>query len=766
MERPSKKRNRQSSKKKRPEKALIAYVGTFPPRECGIATFTEDLVNALDELLLPTVGSKIFAMNASSVARYNYPKKVLFQISQDSEQEYAEAAAKINRLKSIAAVSIQHEFGIYGGEYGANLLKFLATVTKPIVVTMHTVLPSPDERMRSVVRSIGEHSQVIVTMTFQSKKILIEEYGLPEDSVVVIPHGIHHRPYVRSKHIKSVLGFSGRTVLSTFGLINKGKGIEYVIEALPEVVKKFPEVLYIIFGMTHPVVLRQEGETYRNFLIQRVFELGLTKHVRFYNQYFSLDKLLQFLEATDVYLSTSLNPAQAVSGTLSYALGAGRPVISTSFAQAKEDVTGDVGTLVEFQSREAYTHAIIDMLGDEERRIQLGKNAYFKTRRMTWSNVAIEYLRLFSRFSPALAKVSEQKGLPRIKLDHLERMTDGFGMVQFAKLAEPDLSSGYTLDDNARALIFVSEYLELLSRRKQAGAGSSQKKVLAELADIYLGFFEQMECPDGYFDNYATGARTKDEQFNLKDDLDDTNGRAVYALAVAACSGSMPKHAREKARQILERSLKQSISLSHLRALSFYVKGLARLCAAEMNFDGIDIRKLLENYCDRLVELYRQNSSEKWQWFEPQLTYSNATLPEALLLGYKATGCQEYFEVGRKTLDFLVQETFSEKIYIPVGQAGWYSKGGEKHIFDQQPEDVAAMVVALKTAYGMTRDRQYRTRMRQSFNWFLGDNVLYQVVYDQITGGCYDGVREQYINLNQGAESTVSYLLARLVFVD
>jgi len=441
------------------DKSWIVCLSTFPPRQCGIATFTADLTNAIDQMFGPSVRSKIVAMNLTEVSHFPYPNKVILQISQPCEEDYINVANKLNQLKEVKLVNIQHEFGIFGGEYGSYLLLLLKKLQKPIVTTLHTVLPAPDERMLNIVQAIMKYSKGIIVMTHSSKEILKKDYGLDPDRIQVIPHGIHNVPYRTSRHAKSIFGFSGKLILSTFGFLNPGKGVEYVIEALPPVVKKFPQVRFLIAGVTHPVVLEQEGEAYRNFLIKKVHQLGLSNCVSFFNTYFNINKLLQFLEATDIYLSPSLNPNQAVSGTLSYALGSGRPVISTAFAQAKQDITSEVGLLIDFKNPPAFTDAIIKLISDNELCLQMGKNAYFRTRHMTWENVAHSYIKYFSQFAPELTL--RQRKLPPIKLEHLAKLTDNFGIIQFAKLTEPDLLFGYTLDDNARALIVVALYYKL-----------------------------------------------------------------------------------------------------------------------------------------------------------------------------------------------------------------------------------------------------------------------------------------------------------------
>jgi len=732
------------------DKSWIVYLATFPPRQCGIATFTADLTNAIDQIFGPSVKSKIVAMNLTEVSRFPYPDKVILQISQPCEKDYVNAANKLNQIDEVKLVNIQHEFGIFGGKNGAHLLLFLEKLQKPVVTTLHTVLPSPDERMRNIVQTIMKYSKGIIVMTHSSKEILVRDYGLDSDRVQVIPHGIHNISYRTNKHAKSILGISHKLTLSTFGFLNPGKGIEYVIDALPPVVAKFPNVRFLVAGVTHPVVLEQEGENYRNFLIKKVYELGLNDYVSFYNTYLNLNDLLGFLEATDVYLSTSLNPNQTVSGTLSYALGSGRPVISTAFAQAKQDITNEVGILIDFKNPRAFTDAIIKLLGSDELRLRMGKNAYFRTRHMTWENVALSYLKYFSQFVPEL--IREQRKLPPIKLTHLAKLTDDFGIIQFANLTEPDLSSGYTLDDNARALIVATLHY------KKFRIHSSLK-----LASIYLNFLSGVAKPDGHFDNYINSNRAIDEQKNRQENLEDANARALYAIALVSTTKQIPKRLRRQAHFLFEQSFRKNIAFSSPRAIAFYIKALYCLLS---KWKEPKTLAALRHYCEQLVALYEKSHSPEWEWFEHYLTYSNAILPEALLLGYKITDERRYLEVAGETLNFLIKHTYKDSVYIPIGQSGWFPKEGTRQQFDQQPEDTTATVEVLNTMFQVTNRKHYKELANIAFNWFLGDNVLGQVVYDRTTGGSYDGVGEKSINLNQGAESTISYLLARLSFKD
>ncbi len=743
-----------------PRGGFVVHVGTFPPRECGIATFTQDLTDALDEFLAPAVRSKILALDEAEAPARRYPAKVIGRISQPREEDYAAAAERLNQDPRVALVSIQHEFGIFGGPDGAHLQIFVDRLTAPVVITFHTVLPDPSATMRAVVAALAARAAYVVVMTEASAATLAETCGVDRAKIRVVPHGIHPVTYVAPEAAKRGMKLSGKATLATFGLLGPGKGIEHVIDALPGVVAEFPDALYLVLGATHPVVLRRDGEAYRDSLAARAEALGVSGHVRFVNRYFPVPELLRYLKATDVYLSPSQNPNQAVSGTLSYALGAGRPVVSTAFVQAKEDITPDVGELVGFGSGDGFRGAILNLLRDPARRLALGKNAYFRTRRMTWPNVAIEYAKIFSLASPRLASARAHKKLPPVKLAHMLRLTTDFGIIQFAHLAEPELSSGYTLDDNARALQVAVGYMEATP-----APASAARRRLARAAETYLAFVGHCQNEDGGFDNYFREDRTRHDALNRGENLEDAAARGALGLAFAATSLALRPDLRALAAGHLERFWASPSSKPRSpRAKATHLKALASLVARGFETSATDLRAEIRRHCDDLVDLYERSRDPEWEWFEENLTYSNALLPEALLAGYEVLREPRHLEAARATLDFLIGKSFAGGVYVPIGQASWHRRGGERAIFDQQPEDAAAMALALRRAADVTGDSRYGELSREAFDWFLGGNVLNRVVYDRTTGGCHDGVRETQVNLNQGAESTLSYLLARLLF--
>lgn len=730
-------------------KKWIVYLSTFPPRECGIATFTEDLMTSFDEMYNPKEEAKIVAMNLDKTSHYSYDKKkVIFQISQPDEDSYVKAAKYLNSLDHVVLVNIQHEFGIFGGSYGSHLLAFLRELNKHVVITFHTVLPTPNPELQDMVFALNNHVCGIIVMTESSKNILIKDYSIDGDKITIIPHGIHPVPFTDTKKAKHDLGYSKNVTISTFGLLSKGKGIEYGIEAMASVVKKFPNAVYLIIGATHPIVLKNEGEKYRNTLVKKVHSLKLENNVFFYNRYLEVNELLHFLEATDIYLALPQDPNQAVSGTLSYALGSGKPVVSTSFAQAREDVTDEVGILVDFKDSNQIASALSSLIASPLKRNNMAKNAYFRTRGRTWRNVILSYMSEYIRVAPVLGGVD--KNIPRIKTSHIFELTNDFGIIQFAQLTTPDISSGYTTDDNSRALIAMVKYYEKFG-----------KKRVLPLIQTYLHFLGYVEQKDGGFHNYVDGNRKIPGNQHDEENLETTSARAMYALAKTAISNSLPDTIREMAIELFNKHSHIVEKITSLRSIAYLIKALV---IWNSTHPTQETKAIVESLGDRLVVMFENNSSPDWKWFEDILAYSNALIPDALIDAYNLTKKEKYLSVARQSLDFLIGYSFEDDVCVPVGQNGWLKRGQEKHRYDQQPEEVTILVFALKAMYRITGEEKYNKMRRNAFNWFLGNNTLHQVVYNQATGGCYDGIGENNINLNQGAESTVMYLLARLSF--
>ena len=740
---------------KSPKTPSILYVATFPPRECGIATFTQDLTNAIDKEFNPGIKSKILAVNDNGTSIYNYPRKVCLQINDTDMVDYLNRANEINRLPHIKIVNIQHEYGIFGGDWGNYLLPFLELLKKPVITTFHTVLPKPKDIVRKITAAIGEKSAGIVVMTHAAARLLEKEYGVKKHKITVIPHGVHHVPFPLKSRAKKKLLLSGRFVLSTFGMLNRDKGIEYAIEALPEVVREYPNLLYLVIGATHPVVRRQEGEVYRNKLRRLVHKLKLNENVKFYNKYVELSELIDYLKATDIYISPTLNPQQAVSGTISYALSCACPIIATANQYAKDTITPERGALVRFKNARDIRDALLNMLKDKKKREELKKNAYYYSRHMTWQNVALAYFKQYNQYAKIVPHRKDT--YPEINLDHIRTLTDRFGMIQFANHTKPDIHSGYCLDDNARALLTTA----ILCRRQSV-------KSVFRLIEIYFNYLKHSQKTNGKFYYFLNHNR-----FPIEGESEDSFGRAVWALGFIANNDKLPETNRAKAKSMLKKTFRYYPEMISLRAMSFIIIGLSYfpqgknepLSAADRKL-AEDAAAAIKKLADKLLRRYHKQlerpDAKDWFWFEDCLTYSNYKLPEALLSAYRVTGQKEYLKIAESSLAFLAPISFGHDYFSPIGQDGWFFRNGKRSYFDQQPEDTSSAVEALASAYRITGKKNYADKAKIAFEWFLGKNHLNQMVYDEATGGSYDGLGKYSINFNQGAESTISYLMARL----
>lgn len=724
------------------ENSFILYLATFPPRECGIATFTHDLSTAFDKRYNPATKSRIIAINEGQTSIYNYNSKVLGQITADNLEHYVSLAEKINRQDEIKLVNIQHEFGIFGGKWGDYLIPLLQVIKKPVFTTFHSVVPDPDIFLKNLVRFVTDKSRAVIVMNERSKHVLETTYQIPKYKIELIPHGIPQTAFESPESYKKQFGFEEKIVLSTFGLLSRDKGVQYAIRALPSVIKRFPQVIYIILGVTHPMVRKSEGESYRNFLSKEVEKAGLKNHVKFYNKYMTLDEIVTYLKATDIYLYTPINLKQSVSGTLSYALGCGRPVIATSTAYAKHLINEDNGRLVPWRDPKAISKALIELLGDEKLRRSLSKTAYENTRKMIWPNVAASYFNVYSKHADL--KIEERK-LPEIKLDHLMRLTDNFGILHHTRYSKPERRFGYSADDNARALIVCAQYY-----------AQYQKKELLPLLRIYLNFLKFVQRSDGSFANIVTSKKQRDTTRE-----DDVQGRCFWALGFVASRDFLPKEIVEDAEKLLQKSLSFITKIRSPRAAAFTMTGLYYYVK---RYPQRKLVSLFKKLADSQVALYKSIASDEWQWFEDFFTYSNSKLPESLFYAYDLLNNKKYLDIALSTLRFLRKITFNPKQYSPIGQKGWYFRYKKRAYYDQQPEDTSSMVQTKFVAFRVTGDNQHLFDAWKAFQWFLGKNHLNQMVYDEVSGGCYDGVGQYSLNLNQGAESTLSYLMARLPF--
>lgn len=722
----------------------ILVVSSFPPRKCGIATYSQDLIHAIEDKYRDGFKISICALQKEDT-HVVYPSQVSYLLNTWIREDYTRLAEAINSNEHIRLIYLQHEFGLFEGEYGAYLLDFLQSVRVPVILTFHTILSNPSEGRKAVVQQLAKLANQVIVMTQLAASILKSTYELAEDKINVIPHGTHltnpHKQINRQD-----VPFPDKTILATFGLISEGKSIETALEALPRIIARFPDVLYLVIGKTHPEVLEQEGEKYRDFLQEKVQQLKIEKHVLFVNKYLSLPILLEYLERTDIYLFTSKDPQQAVSGTLAYAMSVGCPVISTPIPHSLELLDG-AGINFDFQHPEQLAEAAILMLSDPKMMAEMRMNALHKISPTAWQNSAIAHIELAKSVLQA-EKFEPAYKYPPISVEHIKRMTTDFGLIQFCKVAEPDQATGYTVDDNARALIALTKNFGLTGNFDDL-----------HLIRTYLEFILFCQQEDGTFLNYVT----IDQQFsgqNIGENLEDANGRAVWALGeFLSLRHIISLDLQAKVEAAFQKAIPLIRRLQSPRAIAFCIKGLYYHYQLKKDAATLEIICLL---ADNLISKYRGVSNEKWQWYEPYLTYGNAVLPEAMLLAAKCTQSELYKETAKKTFDFLLATTHVNGQFSVISNIGRHYEGQVKKQFGEQPIEIAYTVLALETFYNEYKDADYLTQMRTAYNWFLGENHLHQIIYNPCTGGCYDGLEEHHVNLNQGAESTISYLLARL----
>jgi len=739
------KRNRQQSAQlQTKDLAEILVITSYPPRECGIATYSQDLIKALNKKFSKSLSIKVCALETET-QNYDYPDEVEYKLKTSEVTSYLNLAQTINDNDQIQLVLIQHEFGLYKEQEQA-FLQLLYELSKPVVLVFHTVLPKPDQHLKTEVKNIVAACKSVIVMTNTSSNILLNDYGISKQKITIIPHGTHLVQHLSEKFLKEKYNLTGRKVLTTFGLLSSGKSLETTIEALPTIVKKCPEALFLIIGKTHPEVVKTDGEVYRKSLIQRVKELNLQNHVLFINKYLALPELLEYLQLTDIYLFTSNDRNQAVSGTFVYAMSCGCPIISTPIPHAVEVLTKDTGIIFDFNDSEQLAKDVIMLLNNNLLRKNIVINTLQKIVSTAWENSAVAHALLFQKIGGNKIKI--QYNLPEINLNHLKAMTTDVGMIQFSKIDQPDIGSGYTLDDNARALVTTCMIFK----------HDNQKERIAEIRK-YLSFIKFCQQPEGDFLNYVDQDKNFTDQ-NKEVNLDDSNGRAVWALGyLLLLKGLIPEEIISDAEAIFDKSLVHIETIESPRAMAFAIKGIY---FRQKEIKSSENQKLIRVLANRLVGLYKHVATDKWEWFETSLTYANSILPEAMLFAWMITKESIYKDIARTSFNFLLERTFNENGIEVISNKTWLQKGQEAGRFGEQPIDVAYTIMTLSEFYNVLEDEEYRAKMTIAFNWFLGNNRLHQIIYNPCTGGCYDGLEETHVNLNQGAESTVSYLMARL----
>lgn len=731
----------------------VAFIGNHLPRKCGIATFTTDLSSALSAQN-PDLHSIVMPINDIKDG-YNYPANVRFDIDEDDISSYRSAADFIN-INNFDVVCLQHEFGIFGGKNGSHILQILERIKSPVVTTFHTILQNPNNMQKKVLCDIAELSNRVVTMSEKGKEFLIDVYNISEDKIDFIHHGIPDVPFIDPNFYKDKFEVEGKTVLLTFGLLSRGKGIEYVIQALPQILKKHPDVVYLVVGATHPHVVASEGESYRESLEALAKELGVSQNVQFYNEFVEIEELKEFIGSAEIYITPYLNEHQITSGTLAYAFGSGRAVISTGYWHARELLDGGKGSIVPFRDSTAIANEVIDLMDNEVEMHSMRKKAYNAGRKMIWSEIANLYMDSFINArrefgnnnhltfdeKPAYAQ------LTALNLDHMLRMTDDTGMLQHAQYTVPNYEEGYTTDDNARALITTILLQE---------AGDEYLYRSYNLAIRYLAFI-----------NYAWNDETRrfrnfmsfDRRWLEKSGSEDSHGRTIWALGVFL-GKSNDNDLLKLAGKLFENALEKVEEFTSPRTWAYTIIGINEYLS-RYSGDRI-VKKIRLRLAKKLMALYRENATEDWVWFEDKLAYDNAKLSHALLMSGQWIGSKSMTEAGLKSLQWLVNIQTSERgNFSPIGSNGFYAKDGERAYFDQQPVEAHAMVSACLEAYRITKDIYWHNEAIKTFEWFLGRNDLNIPVADEKTGGCYDGLHPDRVNQNQGAESTLAYLMSQL----
>lgn len=725
----------------------IAYIASYYPRECGIATFTEHLIKAMQcQEAAPEVC--VIAMNDEGQV-YEYPPEVAFTVRQHNMQDYLDAADWVNE-NHVDMVVVQHEFGIFGGESGIFLLPFLNRLKVPFVTTFHTVLKEPSFLQKSIVREISRQASRVVVMSRLAISFLEDIYAVPSDKISLIPHGVPDFEKLSISADVVPAELRDRKVIFTFGLLSRNKGIETVINALPQVIERHPDVVYVVAGKTHPAVLRGSGEEYRQSLQQLVENLGITGHVYFLDSFLTENDLFAWLTRSQIYVTPYLSEAQITSGTLTYALGAGAAVLSTPYWYASELLANGRGKLFGFGQHETLGQMILSLFDEPAKLETLRENALSYGRELQWSRMGGRYLQLAGKIlsTPRAATMAgplpDSSALPPLNLTHIRRLTDDTGIVQHAKYGIPNLKEGYCVDDNARALMMT-----LMAQQYRKG------KEGPELLPIYLSFIHYMQTPDGNFRNFLSFSRQYLDEIGSEDSF----GRTVWALGYLIRFAPNNSY-REFAYELYHRSIQHFDALAHLRGRANSIIGVCHYILQHPADEGMV--HILERLVQPLIDAWERNTTSDWRWFEKSMTYDNGILPLAMLHAAEATGNEKWRAIALESLSFLENLTMAHGYFSPVGNNGWHCEGGACPLFDQQAIETMAMVLMYQQAHTVTGDTGYLRKMYTCYQWFLGENVLRIPLYDHETHGCCDGLSAAGLNRNQGAESTLAYFISHL----
>jgi glycosyltransferase involved in cell wall biosynthesis len=729
----------------------LAYIGTYPPRECGIGTFTMNLYRSMvknNGITKDSIDGFIVAMNDHDQT-YDYPEEVKLTIRQEHQRDYLSAVKFIN-LSGADLCILEHEFGIFGGQDGVYILSLLHRLEIPLIVTIHTIIKTPSYNQKAILMEICRMANKIMVMSHKAIEFLTSIYNVEREKIVFVDHGV---PDIQFSQVQAKKEFhlENKKVLLTFGFIGRNKGIETAIKALPKVVEKYPDVLYMVLGKTHPNVLRYSGEEYRNYLQHLVKSLNLKNHVFFLNEYINQKELFKYLSAADIYVTPYINEAQITSGTLSYAIGVGSAVVSTPYWHATELLADGRGKLFDFNDSDGLSTILMELLDNPDVLKNLRKKAYDYGRKITWPNTGEKYIEVVKKILEDKPKVFVKKEitldpliLPPFSLAHIKRLTDDTGIIQHANFGIPNLKEGYCLDDNSRALLMV-----LMAYRQK------KNSLALDLSPVYLSYINYMQNKDGTFRNFLSFSRN----FLDKVGSEDSFGRTIWALGYLL--DNAPNDAYyQTGKSVFFNASPNFEKLQSVRGIANTIVGISYYLMSNPSDDSMAER--LKNLSYKLIKNYEGNSISEWKWFEPLLAYDNGIIPFALLHSAERLKDSKITEIALETMNFLTKITLKDGYFSAIGNEKWYKKGGERSMFAQQPVDALAMVLMYHQAFHLTKDKEYLTKLFSCFMWFLGENDLRMNLFDFETKGCCDGFESYGVNRNQGAESSLAYLISHL----
>ena len=729
----------------------IAYIGTYPPRECGIGTFTKNLFISMINKQEPTKKSNegfVVALNDHDLV-YDYPKEVQLSIRQEHQRDYLKAAKFIN-ISGADICILEHEFGIFGGHNGVYILPLLYRLEIPLIVTLHTIVKNPSYNEKAILQEICKMANNIIVMSHKAIELLISIYDVPEEKIAFIEHGVPDLQFSQELS-KKEFNLENKKVILTFGFVSRNKGIETAIKALPRIIDKHPDTIYLVLGKTHPNVLRYSGEEYRIYLQRLIVSLGLENHVFFLNKFIDQKELFKYLSASDIYITPYLNEAQITSGTLSYAIGVGAAVISTPYWHAQELLANGRGRLFDFHDSAELSNILIELLDNPDILNNYREKAYNYGRTITWPKIGTKYVALSEKILKEKPEVFVKREtildplvLPLFSLDHIKRLTDDTGIIQHAKFGIPNLKDGYCLDDNARALLMI-----LMTYRQKKDPQA------LELLPIYISFIDYMQNKNGRFRSFLSFKRN----FLDKAGPEDSFGRTIWALGFLL--GNAPNDAYYQIGRLIFFNASQNFDkLQSVRNIANTMVGISYYLRNNLSDDSMT--EILRNLAYKLINQYEKNSSADWHWFEPILAYDNGMLPLALLHAAEILNDDKITETALESVSFLADNTLSNGYLSLIGNENWYEKNGQRSVFAQQPINAQAMVLMFHQAFNLTKDKEYLNKLFTSFMWFLGENELRMSLFDFETKGCCDGIESYGINRNQGAESTLAYLISHL----